>query len=259
MNLRTAAGGDSRPASPFGFTLIELLVVIAIITILSSLLLPVLKNARGTGKRIICSNNLNQIGLSVSMYGDDYGSYYPLADKAESDGNYYTWSLMIAPYCAKFGSCKEAYDNRPFPCALKSYHSPKYASWNVFLCPDAKTVWGEDNGGVEVYVGKYTCNGDVMPTQVPGYSSGKHKRIGFMSEPSATGIAWDGRYTEDLSGGGPTAEFFSFIKWPTGSPDYRHQNNICVLFADGHTTSFAFTPVLPIAYGANGNNDNLWK
>jgi len=58
-----------------GFTLIELLVVVAIISILISILLPSLKNAREAAKTTVCASNLRQLGLSYQMYADSYNGW----------------------------------------------------------------------------------------------------------------------------------------------------------------------------------------
>jgi prepilin-type N-terminal cleavage/methylation domain-containing protein len=59
------------------FTLMELLVVISIIGILSSLLLPSLKNAREAAKASLCVNNEKQIGLGFFMFLDENDKCLP--------------------------------------------------------------------------------------------------------------------------------------------------------------------------------------
>jgi prepilin-type N-terminal cleavage/methylation domain-containing protein len=60
-----------------GFTLIELLVVVAIIALLLAILMPALNRAKDHAKRVVCANQLKQIGIAVNAYAGKYNGALP--------------------------------------------------------------------------------------------------------------------------------------------------------------------------------------
>ncbi len=60
-----------------GFTLIELLVVIAVIGLLISILLPAIGKARARARAVTCATRLQQLGIGLTMYFNDYDNTLP--------------------------------------------------------------------------------------------------------------------------------------------------------------------------------------
>lgn len=94
----------ARKSRARAFTLVELLVVIAIIGILIGLLLPAVQAAREAARRMSCSNNIRQIGISFHNYHDVLKSFPPgkitdLKANGVDEGNYFGWSSLLLPFC----------------------------------------------------------------------------------------------------------------------------------------------------------------
>lgn len=83
-----------------GFTLIELLVVIAIIAILAAILFPVFASAREKARQTTCASNMQQLGLAIIQYEQDYDELLPYAGGFAWYGGYSDdpWEYKVYPY-----------------------------------------------------------------------------------------------------------------------------------------------------------------
>jgi len=67
------------------FTRAELLITLAVLSLLVAIVLPALAHDRARSARIICANNLRQIGAGFQLWGNDHGDQPPW-EIAPADG-----------------------------------------------------------------------------------------------------------------------------------------------------------------------------
>ncbi len=174
------------------FTLIELLVVIAIIALLMAVLVPVLHSTRQSAKTALCSSNIKQLLLGLSLYENENKTLpYALDDtpgRQSPPGGYpgfiqydragWWWFSYIEGYYNKAGRRK-----------------------TVLFCPSKKLI--NPNLKNNILCGNYGVNQSICKS-----ATGRRSRAEFIGTPlRSSGIKHPGRTLLVVDSG------YSMINW----------------------------------------------
>jgi type II secretory pathway pseudopilin PulG len=156
------ARGDER-----AFTLLDLMVVIATLAILAALMLPALGRSDDHGTRMVCLNNLRQMGMAANMYVADNRDYFPYANWDGGNGGSPAGWL----YTVTSGLIPNPVDNSPWKAnPITAWRTGLWFQYvqntKAYLCPvdiESKTYTTPPaSGGREEKLSTYVMNGAVV-------------------------------------------------------------------------------------------------
>ncbi len=184
------------------FTLLELLIVIAIISILLTLLLPSLSNARESAKNLLCLNNLKTVGIATFLYTDESDGW--VVPNTLNTGTNDRW--------AKYSLFRE----------LNGWDSvnPVWMIPNEGACPKARERCLKENVDYNTAsIKDLRCYG---PFAIYGGQPHRIMRLLWIKDPSSMGYAGD-----------------VWAGWQFSINDFapRHKNKANIIYFDGHVKS----------------------
>ncbi len=207
------------------FTLIELLVVIAIISILAAMLLPALSQAKEAGKSAVCKSNLRQMGIALTMYGDDYNHFPYIINTPQR----FVWFTQIGEYLG-MGSW--------FLCPSYRYEISHRWLWDAFYSQNCYAYNGF--GTAARFSGWRTSHatnvlglgGSVLKKNLPPPPPVKVSRIRVPSDMLAIGDSLVFRQTPESKNGITTLQLCPSDTFRKQTP--RHGKGISIVMVDGH-------------------------
>ena len=250
-----------------GFTLIELLVVVAIIALLLSILMPALNSVKERGKRVVCLNNLRQLGMANYIYAQQYGGRYVPVEAEE----WYEITLLdgsfeeVLPMWCSNPTFIKILDQRASENAgldLSSNPADYYGLPPKFRCPSFPRFKGkemQDIDNITVIRTSYGYNITDWVYVVQEYGEGTPEELemrdriwnkGVMAEevrkPARKIMFIDGNDVYASSEQGNYINHWDEhgeISWTDAErlpgyhfaePMYRHNEGADVIFCDGH-------------------------
>lgn len=213
------------------FTLIELLVVIAIISVLATMLFPVIGNMKERANQTKCAANLSELGKALMLYTNDYDDFLPFDESNGVDaggGKAHAKNL----YLLRISTCDES---ALFVCPSSTRSPALNKSQKEFI----------EDGGLKTE-GGFSENNISYAYFTGGATKDKPMKKGTVMKTSS-GIIADGC----LGAPGTTTE-------NTESAIWNHEKSGRWLRVDGSVQNKNNSLYWPDLVGGNGKTKGDW-
>jgi len=131
------------------FTVLELLVVIAVSLVLMALVLPVIQKVREAGRRVLCLNNLRQVGIALHQYHDVQKALPPALRNRNDRYLFLSWQARILPWLEQAALWKHT--EEAFGQDQRFWSAPHFpvrtAVISVYVCPSEGRSVGNPEPG----------------------------------------------------------------------------------------------------------------
>lgn len=223
-----------------GFTLIELLVTLALMSLLASLLLPVLSKARDTARAAVCGSNLRQMTLALTMYTDDNrGRFFPEWEELP-DGRLWWFGFEA--------------DSGPTTEGDRILDRTRGRLWRYYQMTDSIEICPSFPSGSGNYKPKFTTNWTTYGLPQPLLKSGD-VRLHEIRWPSDTlafaDTAFINSFQPPASPSRPMFEQWHYITGGASHVLYSHGQRALATMLDGHVQTlapqFGVSPLFPEA------------
>lgn len=128
-----------RTPARYGFTLIELILVIVALGVVAAFLLPSVRTARVSARRLQCLNNLKNLGLAVTNYATTFDGRLPgLTAPAPGMAAHVnaTWALCLLPFLDRADTHEFIGQATTRPDAERAVQQVLALNFTFFQCPE---------------------------------------------------------------------------------------------------------------------------
>ncbi len=207
-NSILADRGFARRGEP-AFTLLELMVVTATVAILAILILPALARSDDHGARMVCMNNLRQMGTASGMYAADNRDYLPYPNwDGGANGSPPGWLYTVTS-----GAIPNPVDSAPWKAnPITAWRTGTWFQYvqntKAYLCPvdvESKTyTTATASGGRAEKLSTYVMNGASVGYANTGMGYGTPCKITDVWSPACY-LLWEP--DENVTGQGNPGAF----------------------------------------------------